>query len=35
MNIEQGLDESMKEISAANGVCLSLVEKLKLETTLD
>ncbi len=35
MNIEQGLDEPMKEISAANGVCLSLVEKLKLETTLD
>ena len=35
MNIEQGLEENMREISAANGVCLSLVEQLKLETTLD
>jgi hypothetical protein len=35
MNIEQGLEESMKEISAANGVCLSLIERMKLETTLD
>ena len=35
MNIEQGLEENMREISAANGVCLSLVERLKLETTLD
>jgi radial spoke head protein 9 len=35
MNIEQGLEENMREISAANGVCLSLIEKLKLETTLD
>ena len=35
MNIEEGLEEPMREISAANGVCLSLVEKLKLETTLD
>ena len=35
MNIEQGLEENMREISAANGVCLSLIEQLKLETTLD
>ena len=35
MNIEYGLEEPMKEISAFNGVCLSLVERLKLETTLD
>ena len=35
MNIEQGLEEHMKEISAANGVCLSLVERFKLESTLD
>ena len=35
MNIEQGLEENMREISAANGVCLSLVERIKLETTLD
>ena len=35
MNIENGLEEPMKEISAFNGVCLSLVERLKLETTLD
>ena len=30
MNIEQGLEESMKEISAVNGVCLSLEERIKL-----
>jgi len=35
MNIEQGLEEHMKEISAANGICLSLVERFKLESTLD
>ena len=35
MNIEQVLEENMKEISAANGVCLSLVERFKLESTLD
>ena len=35
MNIEQGLEDHMKEISAANGVCLSLVERFKLESTLD
>ena len=35
MNIENGLEEPMKEISAFNGVCLSLVERIKLETTLD
>lgn len=35
MNIEQGLDEHMKYISAANGVCLSIEERIKLETLLD
>ena len=35
MNIENGLEDPMKEISSFNGVCLSLVERLKLETTLD
>ena len=35
MNIENGLEEPMKEISSFNGVCLSLVERLKLETVLD
>lgn len=35
MNIQQGLDEHMKYISAANGVCLSIEEKIKLETLLD
>ena len=35
MNIEQGLEESMKEISAVNGVCLSLEERIKLLTMLD
>ena len=35
MNIENGLEEPMKEISSFNGVCLSLVERLKLESTLD
>ena len=35
MNIENGLEDPMKEISSFNGVCLSLVERLKLESTLD
>jgi radial spoke head protein 9 len=35
MNIEQGIEESMKEISAVNGVCLSLEERIKLMTILD
>jgi radial spoke head protein 9 len=35
MNIEQGLEESMKEISSVNGVCLSLEERIKLMTILD
>ena len=35
MNIENGLEDPMKEISSFNGVCLSLVERLKLETVLD
>lgn len=35
MNIEQGLEEHMKQISAANGVCLSIEERIKLETLLD
>ena len=35
MNIEQGLEENMKEISAVNGVCLSLEERIKLLTMLD
>ena len=35
MNIEYGLEDQMKEISAANGVCLSLEERIKLLTTLD
>ena len=35
MNIEDGLEEQMKEISAVNGVCLSLEERIKLLTTLD
>ena len=35
MNIENGLEDTMKEISSFNGVCLSLVERLKLETVLD
>ena len=35
MNIENGLEEPMKEISSFNGVCLSIVERLKLESTLD
>ncbi len=34
MNIEQGLEENMKEISAVNGVCLSLEERIKLITML-
>ena len=35
MNIEQGLEENMKEISAVNGVCISLEERIKLLTMLD
>ena len=35
MNIEKGLDCHMKYISAANGVCLSVEEIIKLETLLD
>ena len=35
MNIEQGLEEPMKEISSVNGVCLSLEERIKLMTILD
>ena len=35
MNIEQGLEENMKEISAVNGICLSLEERIKLLTVLD
>ena len=35
MNIEQGIEENMKEISAVNGVCLSLEERIKLMTILD
>jgi radial spoke head protein 9 len=35
MNIEQGIEENMKEISAVNGVCLSLEERIKLITILD
>ena len=35
MNIEDSLEEQMKEISAVNGVCLSLEERIKLLTTLD
>ena len=35
MNIENVLEDPMKEISSFNGVCLSLVERLKLETVLD
>ena len=35
MNIEQGLEESMKEISSVNGVCLSLEERIKLIAILD
>ena len=35
MNIEDGLEHQLKEISAVNGVCLSLEERIKLLTTLD
>ena len=35
MNIENGLEEDMKEISAVNGICLSLEERFKLLTMLD
>ena len=35
MNIEQGLNDQMKYISEANGVCLSIEENIKLESLLD
>ncbi len=35
MNIEDSLEEQMKEISEVNGVCLSLEERIKILTTLD
>ena len=35
MNIEQGLEDSMKEISAVNGICLSIEERIKILTILD
>ena len=35
MNINQGIDEHMEYISGASGLCLSIPEKIKLETTLD
>ena len=35
MNIEDGLEDQMKAISAANGICLSLEERIKILTTLD
>ena len=35
MNIEDGLEQQMKEISAENGICLSLEERMKILTTLD
>ena len=35
MNIEGGLEEKMKHISAVNGVCISIEERIKLETLLD
>ena len=35
MNIEDGLEEQMKEISSVNGVCLSLEERIKILTMLD
>jgi len=35
MNIEEGLEEQMKPISAVNGVCLSLEERIKILTMLD
>ena len=33
MNIEDSLEEQMKEISEVNGVCLSLEERIKILTT--
>ena len=35
MNVADGLEEHMNPIAAANGVTLSIEERLKLETTLD
>ena len=35
MNIAQGLDEHMAPITAANGVCLALPERIGIETALD
>ena len=35
MNIEEGLEEQMKPISAVNGICLSLEERIKILTVLD
>ena len=35
MNIAQGLDEHMTTITAANGVCLALNERIGIETALD
>ena len=35
MNIEEGLEEQLKEISSVNGVCLSLEERIKIVTMLD
>ena len=35
MNIAQGLDEHMAPISAVNAVCLSLPERIGIETALD
>ena len=34
MNIEQSLEEPMKEISSVNGACLSLEERIKNMTIL-
>ena len=34
-NIEDELEDQMKEISAVNGICLSLEERIKLLITLD
>ena len=35
MNIEQRLEEPIKEINSINGVCLSLEERIKNMTILD
>jgi radial spoke head protein 9 len=35
MNIEGGLEEKMKYISSVNGICISIEERIKLETLLD